>query len=345
MGSEGERQLELHTPLGPEVLLIKHIHGVEQLSTCFEYVLTVYSEIHTIEAQALLGQHGTLRLRCGGQPERFIDGMICECGHTGGSGRYSTYRLVLRPWLWFLANRSDCRVFQNKSTIDIVRKVISDWQDCDFDFEPKLSDPPPPRDYCVQYNESDLAFVMRLLEDDGIYFFFEHEDGHHKLILADSKTAHKPAPGFEKLSLRRWETEKDDAASVHSWRTNACVTPGGIALRDYDFEKPRADIDTSLHGKQKHSRHTVTTMYEFPGQYTEVKDGDKRARVRLEELHAQDDIVEATCDASGLNAGALFTLEEHPREAENQEYLVTAFAIEADSAAAVSVVAKGAEGT
>jgi len=333
MGSEAERQMELHTPLGPKVLLIKHIFGVEQLSTCFEYVLTLYSEVHTIEAKSLLGQHGSIKLQCGGQPERFIDGMICEFGHTGGFGRYSTYRMVLRPWLWFLANRSDCRVFQNQNTVDIMRKVVSDWQDCDFDFEAKLNTTPPKRPYCVQYNESDLAFVMRLLEDEGIYFFFEHEQGHHKLILADHKSKSKPAPGFDKIAMREWESEKTDAASIHTWRSNSLVTPGGIALRDYDFEKPRADLDTSLYGTAKHSRHKVTTMYEYPGHYSEVGKGDKRARVRLEELHAHDDVVEATTDASGLNAGVLFTLEKHPRKPENQEYLVTACAIEADSGA------------
>src|ERR1700712_2103456 len=246
MGNEDKRPLELLTPLGEGKLLIRQFHGSEQLSSCFEYTLLVQSEDHDVDPNALLGNHVSIRMQCGGQPERFIDGLACEFGHTGFSGRYATYQLVLRPWLWVLSTRSDCRVFQKKTSVEILRKVVEDWEDADFEIELRVNDTPPEREFCVQYSESDLNFVMRLLEDDGLYFFFEHSENKHKLIVADNKGAHKTAPSFEKLGMRQWDSERTDAASILSWAASASVRPGGAAMRDYDFTKPRADIDVSV---------------------------------------------------------------------------------------------------
>jgi len=103
MGIEAERQLELHTPLGPDALLIRDFHGAEHFSGCFEYVLSLYSQDHDVDAGKLLGEHVSIRARCGGQPERYFDGIVCEFGHTGARGRYALYRMVLRPWLWLLS--------------------------------------------------------------------------------------------------------------------------------------------------------------------------------------------------------------------------------------------------
>jgi len=344
MGIEAERKLELHTPLGPDKLLIRQFHGAEQLSACFEYVLVLYSEDHDVKPDDLLGEHVSIRVRCGGQPERFIDGICCEFGHVGSRGRFASYQMVLRPWLWLLSTRSDCRVFQKRSSVEILREVVSGWQDATFELELRVKESPAEREYCVQYSESDLSFVMRLLEDDGLYFFFEHEQDKHKLIVADDKSAHKTATGAESLSLRRWDGDRTDASSIWAWSGNSSVIPGGIAMRDYDFEKPRADIDVELVSpKTKQRRDKLAVIYEYPGHYLDVELGNKRRSTRLEELQANFETAEALTDASGISAGTLFTLEGHRRKVENQEYLVTSVVYQADSGAFESGDGAGAD--
>jgi len=344
MGIETERKLELHTPLGEDKLLIRQFHGAEQLSACFEYVLSLYSEDHDVSPDDLLGKNVSIRVRCGGQPERFIDGICCEFGHVGMRGRFAAYQMTLRPWLWLLSTRSDCRVFQNLNSVDIVREVVSGWGDGKFAIDLRVKETPAAREFCVQYSESDLSFVMRLLEDDGLYFFFEHERFNHKLVIADNKKAHKTAPGAEKLTLRRWESERKDASSIWGWNAKSSVTPGGIALRDYDFVKPRADIDVDLISpKTKHPRDKTAVIYEYPGHYLEVEEGNKRRSIRLEELQTNFEIAEAITDASGISAGTLFTLEGHKRKVENQEYLVTSVVYQADSGAFESGDGAGAD--
>lgn len=343
MGIEAERKLELHSPLGPDKLLIRQFHGAEQLSMCFEYVLSLYSEDHEINPDDLLGEHVSIRIRAGGQPERYIDGICCAFGHVGSRGRFASYELVLRPWLWLLSTRSDCRVFQRQSSVEILKEVVAGWEDGTFEIDLRVKDTPPEREYCVQYAESDLSFVMRLLEDDGLYFFFEHEKNKHKLIVTDDKSGHNTAPGAETLSMRKWESDRTDAASIWGWSARSSVTPGGVALRDYDFEKPRADIDVELvNPRTKQHRDKLAVIYEYPGHYREVEEGNKRRSVRLEELQVGFETVEAISDASGLSAGTLFTLEGHKRKAENQEYLVTSVVYQADSGAFESGDSAGA---
>jgi type VI secretion system secreted protein VgrG len=344
MGIEAERKLELHSPVGADKLLIREFHGAEQLSACFEYVLSLYSENHNIKPEDLLGEHVSIRVRAGGQPERFIDGICCELGHVGSRGRYATYQMVLRPWLWLLSTRSDCRIFQKRSSVEILKEVVAGWGDGTFEIELRVKDAPEEREYCVQYSESDLSFVMRLLEDDGLYFYFEHEKNKHKLIVTDDKSGHKTAPGVEKLSMRKWDSERKDAASIWGWSAKSAVTPGGIAMRDYDYEKARADIDVDRTSpKTKQGRDKVAVIYEYPGHYREVEEGNKRQTTRLEELQANFETAEATTDASGLNAGTLFTLTDHKREVENREYLVTSVIYQADSGAFESGDGAGAD--
>jgi type VI secretion system secreted protein VgrG len=132
--------------------------------------------------------------------------------------------------------------------------------------------------------------------------------------------------------MRQWDSERTDAASIFSWSACAAVKPGAAAMRDYDFEKPRADIDVDVKKpKTSHRRDKLAEVYEYPGHYTEVEAGNKRLSTRLEELQTSFDTKEAVTDASGLSAGTLFTLEAHKRKSENQEYLVTSAALQADS--------------
>lgn len=331
MGIETERHLAFHCTLGPDVLLIRNFSGSEKLSECFEYVLTLYSTDANIKAEDLLGQHATVRVKVGTQPERFFDGIVCEFGPTGYARRYALYRMVLRPWFWLLSRTRECRVFQQLTTLDIFDKIVKEkWSFTDVDVS--LFHSLKEREYCVQYRESDLTFLLRLLEEEGIYFYFKHEQGSHKLVLADSISAHDAVSGFETVDYQKVENlnVEKPKGSIITWTSTKRVQPGRVALLDYDFKKPTADLNTDSSDPKQHE-HAKSEVFDWPGYYQETPVGQDRAKVRLEELHATHEVSEGSTDATGLAAGALFTLASHPRDAENREYLITAVTYSADS--------------
>ncbi|GAB5378502.1 MAG: hypothetical protein AcusKO_49640 [Acuticoccus sp.] len=174
----------------------------------------------------------------------------------------------------------------------------------------------------MQYRESDLDFVCRLMEEDGIYFFFEHEEGKHTLVLADAKSSHKPVPGLDDLMyLPRVITGRTDTESIYEIITNRSFQTGKIALNDYDYEKPTASMKSQHANATGHARDTME-LYDYPGRYTETSDGDRFARVRLEAAQAQDFRREAVGDAPALCPGTVVRLTDHPQDSENIEFLV-----------------------
>jgi type VI secretion system secreted protein VgrG len=172
MGIEDERCLLFDCPLGKDVLLIRSVEGTERLGTCFSYALTLYSLDLDIEAEKLLGQPATVHIQFAKQEPRFLNGLACEFSPIGHEGRYAVYRMVLRPWLWLLSRNSNCRIFQRKTAREIILDILSK-RGCPA-VEDKLTYTLQEREYCVQYRESDLYFITRLMEDEGIYFYFRH---------------------------------------------------------------------------------------------------------------------------------------------------------------------------
>ncbi len=331
MTIEAARFLSFHCSLGPDVLLIRNFSGSEKLGECFEYVLTLFSTDANLKAEDLLGQHASVGVKVGKQPERFFDGIVCEFGPAGYVRRYAVYRAVLRPWFWLLSRTRECRVFQKQTTLDIFNKIAKDkWGFTDL--EVNLFYSLKEREYCVQYRESDLTFLMRLLEEEGIYFYFKHQQGTHKLVLADSISAHDSVAGFETVHSQR--VDRVDPAkpqgTMITWTSNKRVQPGGFALLDYDFKKPTADLAAGASDPKQH-KHADGEVFDWPGYYEEAPVGQDRAKVRLHELQSSYEIAEGSTDATGLFSGALFTLASHPRDAENREYLITAVTYSADS--------------
>lgn len=327
MGIEAERHVELHCSLGPDILLIRRFTGSEQLGRGFEYSLTLLSEDDNVDVESLLGQHASVRVRIADK-ERFFDGVVCEVGHVGRQHRYSVYRMTLRPWLWLLTRNQDCRVFQKESAVDIIRKIFRERGFSDV--QESLMSKYEPREYCIQYRESEFDFVSRLMEHEGIYYFFLHEKGKHTLVLADSLSAHQPAPGFEEIYYARFKNEAAPPASFFEWSSTKRVRTGKVALVDYDFEKPNADLLVGSTVAKDHP-HAKEEYFEYPGRYTAVKAGENLARVRMEQFAMSHELVEGHTEASGLYSGALFNLVDHPREDQNREYLTVSASYAIDS--------------
>ena len=317
LANEPDRCVELHCPLGPDALQVRHFSGREQLGSCFEYSLQLLSTDHDASMEAVLGQHASVRLKIK-EHERFFDGIVCEFSHQGRHGRHALYRMVLRPWLWLLSQDHDCRVFQHESSIEIVKKLC---QERGFSsIEESLLYSYPARDYCVQYRESSLAFISRLLEHEGIYYYFKHAQGKHTLVLADSMSAHQRVPGFETIGYAVVGDDKRKPGKIFDWASTKRVRTGKVALLDYDFDKPRADLRVGSSDPKQHA-HAASEYFDYPGHYRELAVGQDRARVRIEELATTHELAEAQTNASGLFSGALFELSGHPRADQNHEYL------------------------
>ncbi|MEY4575383.1 MAG: type secretion system tip protein VgrG [Pseudomonadota bacterium] len=324
-----ERFATVTTPAG-DALKLHTMHGSDALSEPFAYDLELFSTDPNLQESDLIGHSVTVHLELGNQSVRHFNGIVASFGFAGMQGRHFVYHATLRPWLWLLSHASDCKIFQRTSVPDIVASVFRDHGFSDFELA--LSGTYPEREYVVQYRETTLSFVSRLLEQEGIYYYFQHEDGQHRLFLADSVSAHETQPGYEQVpyyppgnSLQR------EFENLEQWVGRKQLRTGSYTLNDFDFKKPRADlvVRTSLPGDYAHSDNE---FYDYPGEYEVSREGERYVRARMEELQGMEFGFQGNGSVRGLGSGRLFTLREFPRDVQNCEYLVVSadYAIEVD---------------
>lgn len=329
MGVEAERYMRFDCPLGNDMLWVRHFTGSESLGACFEYSVTLFSKYPYIQAKDLLGKSATVEVLFNPDKPRYFNGLVCEFGYVGVQEHFHAYRAVLRPWFWMLSRNRECRIYQNMTTLDIKTEIFSRYSFAESDEQ--CFGTLTPREYCVQYRESDFDFVNRLFEADGIYYYFKHEKDKHKLVVTDSPSAHSPAPGYEEIYYGRFENEKQRQIGVfYEWSSKQSITSGRVVLNDYDFTKSRADIKVQRADPKEHD-HSDAEIFEYPGRYAEVSSGDDNAKVRLEELQVGYDVSRGVTDSRGLTTGVIFKLKDHPREEQNQDYLIIAAHYDIDS--------------
>jgi len=315
------REVKIKSPLGEDVLLFEKMHGQEDLSGGFDYQLSVLSENHAIDLSKLLGKTITLKMELPKKGHRFFNGHVVSVSMEGTTHRHSRYNLALRPWTYLLSLSSTSRIFQNKTVPEIVKKVFRDAKFTDFDGD-SLHGTYRTLEYSVQYRESDLNYVNRLMEQEGIYTYFRHENGKHTLVLADSVSAHAATPGYETVpyfAVDEAEEQHEDA--IGYWSVGRQIRPAAFSSSDYDFTKPTAKLLTRL--KRPIVEGHAYEVYDYPGEYLTSAEGEQHVKVRLDELQANFEVTHAAGTVHGLFAGALFTLDGHPRADQNVEYLVT----------------------
>lgn len=313
-----ERATVVQTPVGAELLTFTHLVGRDEISRCLAYTVGFVSSSPDIDPLKMLG--GAVSIEGESDPKRWFSGLISEFRLTRIEDRLAYYEAVIRPWLWFLGNTTDCRIFQNMSVIEIVEEVFSKYSMAKF--EKRLQGSYPPREYCVQYDETDLDFVQRLLEHEGILYFFEHDEGKHTLVLADAMNKLKPAPGYEKVPYHfEGQGSRRDVEYITEWIPGSSVRPGAYVHTDYDFEKPGADLMAKSAQPFSHKL-AAGENYRQPGAHLDVGRGDSLAAIRREEIQAVHQRIAAVGTVRGLYSGCTFKLEGFPREDQNQEYLV-----------------------
>ncbi len=313
------RVMEITTPLGDD-LLFHGMHAREELSRLFEYQLDLLSMKPDVDLDTILGKNVTVTLALPDDSARYFNGFVTRVSQGARYGRFTRYSATVRPWLWFLTRTTDCRIFQEMTVPDIVKKVFADHPTADVSFE--LTGSYKKWTYCVQYRETDFNFVSRLLEQEGIYYYVRHTDGHNTLVLTDSTSKHVPTPGYEKISfVSPEEVIRPELERITRWQFEREIQPGVYVHDDYDLERPSVELRT---------RKTLTRgyqpsdyeVYDFPGLYIQKSDGDQYAGVRIDEYGTQFEVARAVTNAKGINTGALFTLEDNPREDQNSEHLI-----------------------
>ena len=212
---------------------------------------------------------------------------------------------------------------------DILKQVFRDRGFSDFD--DRLKGEYRVWEYCVQYRETDFNFVSRLMEQEGIYYFFEHGKNSHTLVLADSYSAHASVPDYEKLPYYPLAAgQRRERDHLFDWSISQQVQPGKFAITDYDFKSPKANLLAEDKTARDHAL-SGFEIYDYPGEYVAQAEGKQYVQVRNEEMHAQYEMARAAGDARGLVAGALFKLDNHPRDDQNREYLIVSATYQLES--------------
>ena len=239
--TQSNRNLAISTALGEDKVLILNATINEQLGRLFHMEVDLSSEDASLSFDSVVGTNATIRLDLpNSKTPRYFNGYVSRFVQNEASGDGGVYRATLVPWLWFLTRTADCRIFQSKSVPDIIKQIFRDHGFTDI--KDSLTGTYTAWDYCVQYRETDFNFVSRLMEHEGIYYFFEHENGKHTLVLADASSAHSSFPNYDDVPFRQvrggtWKTE-----SIASWTLEQEVQPGTYALNDFNFEKPKTSL-------------------------------------------------------------------------------------------------------
>lgn len=309
------------TVLGNDQFLFGKLVGRERLGEPFRYEFHLLSEDSEIDFDSLLGTSMTMTMELGVEStprERYFNGIITQVSHVGVVESYAHYVMIVRPRLWLMKQAADCRIFQNKTIPDIIKEVL---QEGGVLIKDRLTENYPSVEYCVQYRESNFNFVSRLMEQEGIYYYFTHTATTHEMVLADSISAHQPISGTSVLPWSRAGVATWGVEHVWEFEPARAVTSGMTVLTDYDYNNPRLNLEVRT---QKLGSYDLEQgeVYDYPGKYLTTAVGQSYARVRLEALQVAQSLSQGEGNARGMAAGGLVEIAAHPRAVDNRKYLV-----------------------
>ncbi|MBK9374935.1 MAG: type VI secretion system tip protein VgrG [Holophagales bacterium] len=342
-----DRKLRVNTPLGPDELLLTGFWGTEEISTLFGYRLEMLAENKTkVAFDAILGQKVTVCLALEDGSETYLNGLCVRFAQGGRNEIFTEYEAELVPDVWRLTRRTESRIFQRMTVPEILKKVFAgytvDW---------RITGKYEPRDYCVQYRETDFNFGARLMEEEGIYFYFRHSDGDHEMVASDDSMDHPDLAGENKFIYEEVEGGVRDENRIWAWMKRQEIRPGKSLLWDRCFELPHKHLEAEALimasvpvGKETHKLKVKGVdemeVYDFPGEYAQRFDGvnkgggeqaaelekifhdnERTVGIRMDEETTSAVVIRARSNVKHLVPGYQFTLQRHFNA--DGEYLLT----------------------
>lgn len=298
-------------------VVVNNIRGTEALSELFEFQVNFSSSDRELNAEKILGTNATIHFKSE-EHERFIDGIITQFSQGTTSLKediYLTeYFFTMRPKLWLLSLDNNCKMFQNKSAMDIIKSVLKDNKISDISNKTSKCGSGS-REYCVQYNESSFNFISRLMEDEGIFYYFDHEKGKHTLVITDSANSYRKLK--KDAEFIKSNHEICPLGKVFNISKNTFMNVGGYSLADYNYENSQAKLFSKLNTKWKGN-----TFYEYPGGFSKASEGEALSKLRVQEIESRHMLLRGDSTIPDFAPGTTFNLKLHHAESFNDSYIL-----------------------
>ena len=301
--TQGDRPIGVETPLGKDVLLLTSFVGEEQISGLFSFELQMMSNRGDIKPDEIVGENIDFYVRFPDGEPRYFNGHVNRFTYQGQGDRAHMYRAHVVPWFWFLTKGADCKVHETgtqQSAQDIIDGLLGDLGYTDYKWDLKRT--PEKRDYCVQYRETHYDFVTRLLAEEGIYYYFKHEQGKHELVMTDHVGGVFDCED-DKVQLLSNLAQPEETDNLSSWNHDYEFTTAKYSHKDYDFEKPSTDLLVSKDTLVKLANNRNCEIYDDHGLYLDKGVGDGLAQLRMEAEEAGFDTVTGSSECRSFFAG------------------------------------------
>lgn len=299
------------------------MHGREALSELYEFEVELVAQSAAISGTEVLGRPLTLAIETHPGATRYLSGDVVRFAYVGqesGGLRLARYRATVRPWLWYLTRNRDCKIYQNKSVVEILDEVLGSYSG--YLYEKRLQGSYRTREYCVQYEESDFDFISRLMEHEGIYYYFKHDKNQHTLVLTDDISEHHPLPAYPVVDY--FPSDANALAqeqTIYAWRTEEELRGVEYVVSDYDFKKSTLNLQSQLRAAYS-VQQANREIFEWQGGYADIQEGEHYVKVRLEETRSASERSCGIANVRGMAPGYTFRLRRSPRKSDLREYLI-----------------------
>ena len=321
--SQDNRLMLIDTPLGKDVLLLQELTGYEGISRLFHYEVDLLAhENESIDFTQIVGQRVSITINLPDGNPRYINGFVSRFsqGETDDQTLFTHYHAEIVPWLWFLTRQADCRWFQEELPRDILSKVLSGYSsDYRFDLQGDYTK----LEYCVQYRETSFNFVSRLMEEFGIFYYFDHStQGKHEMVISDHSDS-LPACPNSPISYSIQVGGLADPEVITNWHAGQEVRTGKYTVTDYNFTTPSLNLSSNMPTVVQLGASSNLELYDYPGPHTTLDEGDAVAKRRMQEEEAVYKVITGAGNCRGLMSGYSFDLQKHYRSDQNKKFVCT----------------------
>jgi type VI secretion system secreted protein VgrG len=314
---QGNRLFTIQTPLkGRSELVLVDFHCNESLSDLFHIDVQLASQDRSIELKKMIGQPVTITLQVtdaiASSDARYFHGYVVSFSHLDTDGGFTRYHATIKPWIWMLSRHQDIRIFQEQTTQDVLSTVFREYGSL-ASFEFRLSKPTQNRSYCTQYRETDLEFAQRLMEEDGLFYYFEHAKDGHKLIVTDNSIAARPIDGASPVLQYSKGEPLDELSVVKSFTARRQLETDKVGLKTFDYKAPGARRFAASSSGVDQGEVPSYEIYDYVGEhgFPNSDRGEELARFRTQALAAHSKIFSGTTANRRLMPGRYFQLDDH----------------------------------